>query len=132
MPAKRLRKPKSIAASKQKRQLWNEITRDRDFSPEDVPSLVLLVQWHAIVERCVADMTDGDEVSVAFYNKLGDIKAIPQIDTLKKASAEIRALNKQLGINDEAKQEVVNEGSSVISLSTAKRAQRRARAANQD
>ena len=129
MPAKRLRKPKSIAASKQKRQLWNEITRDRDFSPEDVPSLVLLVQWHAIVERCVADMTDGDEVSVAFYNKLGDIKAIPQIDTLKKASAEIRALNKQLGINDqpEAKQ-ATTEKAKVLSLVMGNRADKAAAA----
>ena len=129
MPSKRLRKPKSIAASKQKRQLWNEITRDRDFSPEDVPSLVLLVQWHAIVERCVADMTDGDEVSVAFYNKLGDIKAIPQIDTLKKASAEIRALNKQLGINDqpEAKQ-ATTEKADVLSLIVGNRADKAAAA----
>ena len=129
MPAKRLRKPKSIAASKQKRQLWNEITRDRDFSPEDVPSLVLLVQWHAIVERCVADMTDGDEVSVAFYNKLGDIKAIPQIDTLKKASAEIRALNKQLGINDqpEAKQ-ATTEKANVLALVVGNRADKAAAA----
>ena len=129
MPSKRLRKPKSIAASKQKRQLWNEITRDRDFSPEDVPSLVLLVQWHAIVERCVADMTDGDEVSVAFYNKLGDIKAIPQIDTLKKASAEIRALNKQLGINDqpEAKQ-ATTEKADVLSLVVGNRADKAAAA----
>ena len=129
MPAKRLRKPKSIAASEQKRRLWNEITRDRDFSPEDVPSLVLLVQWHAIVERCVADMTDGDEVSVAFYNKLGDIKAIPQIDTLKKASAEIRALNKQLGINDqpEAKQ-ATTEKADVLSLIVGNRADKAAAA----
>ena len=129
MPANRLRKPKSIAASKQKRRLWNEITRDRDFSPEDVPSLVLLVQWHAIVERCVADMTDGDEVSVAFYNKLGDIKAIPQIDTLKKASAEIRALNKQLGINDqpEAKQ-ATTEKANVLSLIMGNRADKAAAA----
>ena len=129
MPSKRLRKPKSIAASKQKRRLWNEITRDRDFSPEDVPSLVLLVQWHAIVERCVADMTDGDDVSVAFYNKLGDIKAIPQIDTLKKASAEIRALNKQLGINDqpEAKQ-VTTEKANVLALVVGNRADKAAAA----
>ena len=129
MPANRLRKPKSIAASKQKRRLWNEITRDRDFSPEDVPSLVLLVQWHAIVERCVADMTDGDEVSVAFYNKLGDIKAIPQIDTLKKASAEIRALNKQLGINDqpEAKQ-ATTEKANVLALVVGNRADKAAAA----
>ena len=91
--------------------------------------MVLLVQWHAIVERCVADMTDGDEVSVAFYNKLGDIKAIPQIDTLKKASAEIRALNKQLGINDqpEAKQ-ATTEKANVLSLIMGNRADKAAAA----
>lgn len=102
MATKRLRKPNSIAASAQKRRLWNEITRGHEFGPEDVPSLVLLVQWHSIVERCVTDMEDGDGVSVSFRNDLGDIKAIPQIDILKKASAEIRALNKQLDIRDES------------------------------
>ena len=129
MPAKRLRKPKSIAASEQKRRLWNEITRGREFSPEDVPSLVLLVQWHAIVERCVSDMADGEGVCVSFENKVGDIKAIPQIDTLKKASAEIRALNKQLGINDqpEAKQ-ATTEKANVLSLVVGNRADKAAAA----
>lgn len=38
---------------------------------------------------------------MAYMNDIGDIKSMPQISVMKQASAEIRALNKQLGINDE-------------------------------
>lgn len=46
------------------------------------------------------DISVGDGVQVAYSNDVNDIKALPQIATMKQASAEIRALNKQLGIND--------------------------------
>ena len=40
---------------------------------------------------------------VAYQNEHGDLKALPQLSTMQKASAEIRALNKLLGIGDESK-----------------------------
>ena len=54
----------------------------------------------------MGDLDFGGELpQVAYQNDMGDLKAMPQLATMKQASAEIRALNKQLGINDEAKAE---------------------------
>jgi hypothetical protein len=79
---------------------WDELTDGRDFRPSDVPALTLLVQWYQVVDQCIEDMSVGGGIQVAFSNDMGDIKALPQITTMKQASAEIRQLNKQLGIND--------------------------------
>lgn len=98
-----LEKPASIAANDFKSARWDELTDGRDFSPSDAPALELLCQWHAIVDRCMDDLDFGGRVNVAFQNDVGDLKPMPQVGTLKQASAEIRALNKQLGINDERK-----------------------------
>lgn len=95
-----LEKPASIAASPFKSRKWDEITDGREFKPSEVPTLELLCQWHAIAARCMEDMDVGGEVQVAYSNAMDDIKALPQIATMKQASAEIRALNKQLGIVD--------------------------------
>ena len=95
-----LDKPAPIAASPFKSRKWDEITAGRDFKPSDVPTIELLCQWHAIAARCMEDMDVGGEVQVAYSNAMDDIKALPQIATMKQASAEIRALNKQLGIVD--------------------------------
>lgn len=95
-----LAKPASISNNAFKSAKWDEITAGRNFKKTDVPTLTLLCQWYAVVEQCMYDITDGDEVQVAYSNSLGDIKACPQITTMKQASAEIRALNKQLGIVD--------------------------------
>lgn len=53
----------------------------------------------------MSDIDVGGGVQVAYQNDVGDIKALPQLSTMKQASAEIRQLNKQLGINDEARPE---------------------------
>lgn len=95
-----IEKPASIAASPFKSAKWDELTEGRDFKPSDIPTLELLCQWHAIAARCMEDMDVGGEVQVAYSNAMDDIKALPQIATMKQASAEIRALNKQLGIVD--------------------------------
>lgn len=96
-----LKKPASIAANAFKSAKWDELTDGRNFSPSDAPTLELLCHWHAIVDRCMEDMDFGGNVNVAFQNDMGDLKAMPQVGMLKQASAEIRAINKQLGINDE-------------------------------
>lgn len=94
-------KPASIAANDFKSAKWDELTEGRDFAPSDAPTLELLCQWHAIVERCMGDLDSEGRVDVTFENVVGDIKPMPQVGMLKQASAEIRALNKQLRINDE-------------------------------
>lgn len=97
-----IEKPLAIAASEFKSSKWDELTAGREFSQSDIPSLELLCHWYAVVARCMDDMDVGGDVMVAYTNATDDIKAVPQIGVLKQASAEIRALNKQLGINDQA------------------------------
>lgn len=98
----KLDKPASIEASPFKSQKWDEITAVRDFAKSDIPTLVLLCHWHMVAEQCMEDCMEDGELRVVYMNDMGDLKAMPQIGTLKQSSAEIRALNKQLGINDEA------------------------------
>lgn len=94
-------KPESIAKDSFKSAKWDEVTRGRDFPESAVPSLVLLCQWYAVIERCMDDLDFGGELpQVAYQNDMGDLKAMPQLSTMKQASAEIRALNRQLGIDD--------------------------------
>lgn len=96
-----LDKPPQIKNNAFKSAKWDEIVQGRNFSVSDIPTISLLCQWYAVIEKCMDDITIDDEVRVAYSNDLGDIKALPQLSTMKQASAEIRALNKQLGINDE-------------------------------
>lgn len=96
-----LTKPKAIEADVFKSAKWDELTEGRNFTQKDAPTLALLCQWYAVIESCIADMDYGEALPrVAYGNDLGDIKAMPQLSTMKQASAEIRALNKQLGIDD--------------------------------
>lgn len=96
-------KPANVADSPFKSAKWDEITEGREFNPADAPVLALLCSWYEVVDKCMSDIDVGGEVQVAYSNDMGDIKALPQLSTMKQASAEIRALNKQLGIDDEAK-----------------------------
>lgn len=72
--------------------------RGRNFLESAIPTLAMLCHWYAVVEKCMDDVTYGDEIQVAYSNEDGDVKALPQLTTLKQASAEIRAINKQLEI----------------------------------
>lgn len=100
-----LQKPTSVAQSPFKSAKWDEITEGRNFQTADIPILALLCQWYEVVDQCIQDLSYDGEVRIAYQNDMGDIKAFPQLSTMKQASAEIRALNKQLGINDEARPE---------------------------
>ena len=93
-------KPPSVEADPCRSAKWDEIVTGRRFRASDAPALTLLVQWYQVVERCIEDMGVNGGVQVAYQNDLGDIKALPQIATMKQASAEIRALNRQLDIAD--------------------------------
>lgn len=120
-------KPASVARDPFKSAKWDELTDGRRFRPSDAPTLTLLVQWHAIVNRCIEDM-DEAHGQVAYSNDMSDLKALPQIGIMKQASAEIRALNKQLGINDEADGGEAGGEGDVLTLVTGGRQARRARA----
>ena len=78
---------------------WDELVKGRVFTAVDIPALTMLVQWYAVLERCITDISEADGM-IAYENKMGDYKTLPQIGVMKQASAEIRTLNKQLGIAD--------------------------------
>lgn len=98
-----IEKPASIATSEFKSAKWDELVEGREFRQADAPVLALLCQWYEVIDKCMDDLDYDGEIRVAYQNDLGDIKAFPQLATMKQASAEIRALNKQLGIEDEAR-----------------------------
>lgn len=98
-----LEKPPQVASDPFRSAKWDELTAGREFGQSDAPALALLCSWYQVVEQCMADIDVGGGVQVAYSNDMGDIKALPQLSTMKQASAEIRALNKQLAIDDEAK-----------------------------
>lgn len=123
-----LKKPLSISSDPFKSEKWDEITKGRTFSESDIPTLTLLIQWYAVVERCIVDLEDGSGVQVAYMNDMGDLKALPQLSTMKQASAEIRALNKQLGINDEAVQQDKPDNVTRLSVIAGNRTNRSAKA----
>lgn len=127
-----IKKPASIANDPFKSSKWDEITAGRSFAQSDAPTIALLCQWYAVVERCMDDIAmDGDDLPrVAYMNEMGDIKAMPQLSTMKQASAEIRQINKQLGINDSAEPERKGDDvASIFSIVSGRRADRRAKAA---
>ena len=121
-----LEKPASITSSPFKSAKWDELTKGRNFNTSDIPALELLCAWYEVASTCIDDISVADGVQVAYQNDLGDLKALPQLSTMKMASAEIRALNKQLGINDEATPKEPKE-TKVVTLSVIQ-ANRRARA----
>ena len=123
-----LAKPPDIAADEFKSAKWDELTSGRSYRQSDAPALALLCQWHKIAQAAMEEL-DGFGGQTAYQNDVGDLKAFPQIGVLKTASAEIRQLNKQMGINDEAEPEAGQHVGNVLSLVSSTRADRRSRAA---
>ena len=124
-----LTKPPGVESDAFKSAKWDELTHGRTFTQSDAPALSLLCQWYKIAETA-QDELDSFGGQTAYNNDMGDLKAFPQIGTLKTASAEIRQLNKQLGICDT--HEEVESGSkqtSILSIVSGNRAKRQARTA---
>ena len=125
-----LEKPPSIRGDSFKSAKWDELTQGRSFAQSDAPTLGLLCQWYKIVDQAQTELDDfGNQT--AYTNDMGDLKAFPQISTLKTASAEIRQLNKQLGICDT--HEEADDGkratATVLSVVSGNRAKRQSRTA---
>ncbi len=122
-----LKKPESIESNDFKSAKWDEITKGRSFKESDIPTLELLCQWHLVVKQCIDDLDEfGTLIHIDDQNRP---HSWPQLNTMKQASAEVRQLNKQLGIADtaEAKPEATN-GTTILKF-VAARQERRARAA---
>lgn len=102
-----LAKPRAIADSPYRSAKWDELTEGREFSQSDIPLLALLCQWYEVNDTALSEIDTGGEIQTAYTNEMGDIKPLPQLSTMAKASAEIRALSKQLGLFEqrEEKQE---------------------------
>ena len=98
-----LEKPRTIADSPYRSAKWDELTEGREFSQSDIPLLALLCQWYEVNDTALAEIDAGGEIQTAYTNDIGDIKPLPQLSTMAKASAEIRALSKQLGLFEPAK-----------------------------
>lgn len=96
-----LEKPEAVASDPVKSAKWDEVTACRAFAPADVPALSLLCQWHKVAQQASEEL-ESFGVGTAYQTEAGDLKPFPQIATLKAASAEIRALNKQLGLTGDA------------------------------
>lgn len=66
-------KPNSIANDPFKSAKWDEITAGRSFSQSDAPTIALLCQWRAVIERRMDDVAiDGDGLPrVAYVNDMG-------------------------------------------------------------
>ena len=124
-----LTKPPGVESDAFKSAKWDELTQGRAFTQSDAPALSLLCQWYKIAETA-QDELDSFGGQTAYNNDMGDLKAFPQIGTLKTASAEIRQLNKQLGICDT--HEEVERGAkqtSILSIVSGNREKRQARTA---
>lgn len=122
-------KPPQVENDAFKSAKWDELTCGRSFEQSDAPTLALLCQWHKIAQLAQDELDNFGE-QTAYSNDMGDLKAFPQIGTLKTASAEIRQLNKQLGICDERKGEgdAGGSGRSALNIVSFNREKRRAAA----
>ena len=94
------------------------------------PDFERLAELKSLTIKAQTELDDfGNQT--AYTNDMGDLKAFPQISTLKTASAEIRQLNKQLGICDT--HEEADDGkratATVLSVVSGNRAKRQSRTA---
>lgn len=82
------------------RDTWDSLFGSVSLSPAQVPEAVMLVRWHLIAQRCVEDLTANGELQVAYSPDGMTLSQLPQLATLKAASAEIRAISKRLNLHD--------------------------------
>ena len=105
----KLKKPAYIAENPIMSEKWDEITKNPHLEEKHITAIEQLCFWYAVLRKCQEDITENGDIQVAYINKIDDIKAMPQMSSVKQASAEIRALNKQLGLLAEIEEERVEK-----------------------
>ena len=81
-------KPPGIESDPFKSAKWNELTQGREFARSDAPALSLLCHWYKIAETAQEELNNfGGQT--AYSNDMGNLKASPQIGTLKTASERL-------------------------------------------
>lgn len=124
-------KPRDVAEDPYKSTKWDEITAGRAFEVSDIPMLKTLVSWYQIADQCNKELIIDGYAQLTYENKLGDKKAMPQLGILKQASAEIRQLNKQLGIKDDHPvREDTSANANVLQLIQSRRKDRQSATSN--
>lgn len=111
--------PADIKASPMLSTIWEFIAPDvNNFTEQDIPNLRLLCTWHAVAAQCQDALIRGDDkvnivevmgeksIKTADGKVLHKVREHPAIGTLKKASAEIRALSDQLGLSPLARSRI--------------------------
>lgn len=111
--------PPDIAESPLKSEIWDYIAPPvNSFTDQDIPNLRLLCTWHAVAAQCEDALVRGDDkvnivevmgeksIKAADGKTLHKVREHPAIGTLKKASAEIRALSDQLGLSPLARSRI--------------------------
>lgn len=111
--------PPDIASSPLEAKIWDFIAPPvNNFTEQDIPNLRLLCTWHAVAAQCHDALIRGDD-KVNIVEVVGEktikskdgqtlhkVREHPAIATLKKASAEIRALSDQLGLSPLARSRI--------------------------
>lgn len=111
--------PPDIAASDMLSTIWGYIAPPvNNFTDQDIPNLRLLCTWHAVAAQCQDALLRGDDkvnivevmgeksIKTTDGRTLHKVREHPAVGTLKKASAEIRALSDQLGLSPLARSRI--------------------------
>ena len=106
-PRRGVRMPADIEADLAKSEIWELIAPPvNNFCEQDVPTLRMLVQWHAVFQQACQEMA-GEYGALNVLEKIGETeeggvplkRKHPAIAVMKTASTEIRALSDQLGLS---------------------------------
>ena len=127
-------KPDEIAANPVASRMWDELTAEVDFSPGLLPLLSAYCTSYASYVESKGEITRGDgTIQTVYETPAGKLEKLPQVDVSTAKSSEMLRLAKALGLMDKREAKGVDSGetANVIGIQAAKRAQRRARAANQ-
>lgn len=138
--------PDDIANDPIQRDVWANIAPDGNrFKQSDIPTLRLLVYWHAVAITAESAIR-GDNGNLEIFDKIGVkpfkepsgeelplMRKTPALAILKEASAEIRMLSDMLGITPTKAPMPVevrtSPNASVLKMVMDSRAERESRAA---
>lgn len=103
--------PEDIMADPVQAEIWAWVAPPvNNFTEQDIPTLRLLVHWHAVAAQAQHEMA-CDNGGVAIFGKIptetGEkLVKSPAVQVLKTASTEIRALSDMLGLSPLARSRI--------------------------